>query len=303
MADHDDDDEAQLELEAFVERGGRLQLVSNLRTDRVERVAYKQPGAEDWQELSLEDGPAGHVFRETATNLVTGLITRELPGIEPPTDLDAVLDTVTGIISPRKIAGKLASAAAQALAHHLGLSLIAHAVGEITEQIVTSLPFPENAIDKALNTATISTVAYDLHADQLTATVEDFVVEEIPEIASDPTIPEWIVQKQKPRPALELEPSSELEGLLRLRRAAESPEISRGHPVLEIEEPEIELRANASPPMLRHILARSSRDSGGLPKPGQQLPAHAPRRPEDLPERLHPGAGPRPNRLPRPGDF
>jgi hypothetical protein len=301
MADHDDDDEAQLELEAFVERGGQLQLVCDQHTGKVEGAAYKEPGAQDWQELPLDDGPTGRVFRETATTLVTELITKELPGIEPPTELDAALATVTGVISPRKVAGKLASAAVQALAHHLGLSLIAHAAGEITEQIVTSM-FPENEIDRALNTATIGTVAYDLDAGQLTATVEDFEVEEISEMASDPTVPEWIIRKL--RAAAELEPGgSELEGLPRLRRSAESPEISRSHPEPEIEEPEIELRAKASPPMLRHILARSSRDSGELPKPGQQLPPPARKRPEDIPGRLHPGAGPRPNRLPRPGAF
>src|SRR5262249_3357504 len=94
---------------------------------------------------------------------------QEVPGIEPPTDLDTALAAATELISPKKIAGKLANAVGQVIAHHIGLTLIAQVVGDLTEQVVTSMPFPANPIDKALNTATISTVAYDLHNGELTA--------------------------------------------------------------------------------------------------------------------------------------
>ncbi len=172
------------DLQKFLDHGGEIRLVTELGSGKLAGIAFRRPGAWDWNELKLQ-GPAERLFRETATGLITQQLTQAIPGIAPPSSLDNALDMATAILSPQAIAGKLANAAAQVVAHHLGLGSIAPLAGKVAEQIVASQPVPPTAPDRALNAARVGVITYDLRAGHLTATVAGFIAGKVDDRLND----------------------------------------------------------------------------------------------------------------------
>ena len=168
----------QRDLEIFLDRGGEIRLVNDLGSGRLTGIAFKNPGAWDWQVVRVE-GAEGRLFRETATNLITDQIAQAIPCVNPPSSLDGALSAAQGILSPEIILSKLANAGAQVVAHHLGLGPIAPAIGKVAEQFVRSLPSRDNIATKVLNGARDLDVTYDLKDGHLTATVRDFAADKI----------------------------------------------------------------------------------------------------------------------------
>lgn len=166
------------DLQKFLDLGGEIRLVTELGSGKIAGIAFRRPGAWDWNELRLQ-GPAERLFRETATGLITQQLAQAIPGIAPPSSPDNALDMAMAILSPQAIAGKLANAAAQVVAHHLGLGSIAPVAGKVAEQIVAAQPVPPAAPDRALGTARVGIITYDLRADRLTATVVGFIADKI----------------------------------------------------------------------------------------------------------------------------
>jgi hypothetical protein len=142
------------DLQKFLDRGGEVRLVTKLGSGKLAGIAFRGPGAWDWNELRLE-GPAERLFRETATGLITQQLTQAIPGIVPASSLDDALDKATATLSPQVVAGKLANAAAQVVAHHRGLGPIAPVAGKVAEQTVSSLPVPPAAPGRALDAALV----------------------------------------------------------------------------------------------------------------------------------------------------
>lgn len=168
----------QGDLQKFLDCGGDVRLVTSLASGNLAGIAFRSPGAQDWTEVKLE-GPAQRLFRETATSLIVQQVAQAIPEISRPSGLDEALAAATSILSPQVIVGKLANAAGQVVAHHLGLSSIAPIVGKVTEQTVGSVSIPAGVPGQALSAARIDVVLYDLRTGRLTATVRDFVVDKI----------------------------------------------------------------------------------------------------------------------------
>jgi hypothetical protein len=179
VSNHDD-------LQKFLDRGGEVRLVNELGSGKLVGIAFRRPGAWDWTELRLE-GPAERLFRGTVTSLITQQLAQVVPGIPAPSSLDEALDKATAILSPQAIAGKLANAAAQVVAHHLGLGSIAPVAGKVAEQIVACQPVPPAAPDLALGAARVGVITYDLRAGHLTATVAGFIAGKIDDRINDLT--------------------------------------------------------------------------------------------------------------------
>lgn len=179
MASRDD-------LQRFLDRGGDVRLVHDLGSGELAGIAYRSRGAWDWQEVKLE-GATRRFFDQTAIDLITPQIAQAIPGISPPTRLDDILAVATAALSPQVIVGKLANAAGQVVAHHLGLSPVAPVVGKVAEQIVAAAPFPASAPGRVLGAARVDVVMYDLRAGHLSATVRDFTVDRIDDRINDLT--------------------------------------------------------------------------------------------------------------------
>lgn len=176
----------QHDLERFVSQGGQIRLVSDLGSGKLAGIGFKGPGDWNWDEVRLEE-PAGRLFRETAISLITQQITQVAPGVTLPSGLDDALNGASAVLSPQIVLGKLANAAAQAVACHLGLAHIAPAAGKVAEQVVISLPSPGGMQTKALGLARAGAVAYDLEDGHLTATVRDFIADKLNGRVSDLT--------------------------------------------------------------------------------------------------------------------
>ncbi|HEX6524516.1 MAG TPA: hypothetical protein VF070_31615 [Streptosporangiaceae bacterium] len=177
VSNHDD-------LQKFLDRGGEIRLLTELGSGKLAGLAFRRPGAWDWNELRLQ-GPAEKLFRETATSLITQQLAQAVPGIAAPTSLDNALDMATAVLSPQAIAGKLANAATQVVAHHLGLGSIAPVAGKVAEQIVAARPVPPAAPDWALGAARVGVITYDLSAGHLTPAVAGFIAGKIDDRIND----------------------------------------------------------------------------------------------------------------------
>jgi hypothetical protein len=232
----------QRDLESFLDRGGEIRLVNDLGSGRLTGIAFKNPGAWDWQVVRVE-GAEGRLFRETATNLITDQIAQAIPGVSPPSSLDAALSAAQGILSPEIILSKLANAGAQVVAHHLGLGPIAPAIGKVAEQFVRSLPSRDNIATKVLNGARDLDVTYDLKDGHITAIVRDLAADKIDNIIDEHTgditpgdlrdIQDSLQQKQKENvkpeepkePETDVGPAPRHEGVsVRVAHPATSPE-------------------------------------------------------------------------------
>lgn len=256
------------ELRSFIDRGGQVRLVNDLRTGRLEGLAFRPPGAWGWEEFPLES-PAAGFARTTAVNVARQQLAQALPGIDPATAMDRLAQDA-GRLTPLAVAAKLASIAGQALAHHLGLSPAAPAVGAALESAVRAMPFPASASAKGMDAFTDGVVALDLRDGQLTPTVEGFAVSKaFPEIT---------------------------------RPTASPGDIETVH---EFQRSQREAAASGAPPapgitgqFLPSRMFRREPSRGDLPRPGEPLPS--PRQEPDAP----PGpARRRPPGPPRPDDF
>jgi hypothetical protein len=176
----------QRDLESFLDHGGEIRLVNDLGSGRLTGIAFRNPGAWDWQVVRVE-GAEGRLFRETATHLITEQLAQAVPGVSPPSSLDGALSAAQGKLSPEIILSKLANAGAQVVAHHLGLGPIAPAIGKVAEQFVRSLPSRDNIATKVLNGARDLDVTYDLKDGHITATVRDLAADKIDNIINEHT--------------------------------------------------------------------------------------------------------------------
>lgn len=184
MASSFNPDGSPRDLHQFLDQGGQIWLVQDLGSGKLAGVAYRNPGVWSWTELPLE-GPGAKLFRETGLSLINQAIRQAIPGLTPLSSLDQALNIATSVLSPQAIAGKLANAVGQAVAHHLGLSPIAPAVGKVTEQAVSSLTIPADVPDRALGAARVAVVTYDLHGGELTPAVTDFIMDKFTDKIND----------------------------------------------------------------------------------------------------------------------
>jgi hypothetical protein len=257
------------ELQRFIDRGGQVRLVNNLRTGKLEGVAFRQPGAWGWQELPVR-GPAEGVFRQTAVSLVAQMVKQSLPGIAPPTSMDAALSIASmaaGTISAQAVAGKLANIAGQALAWHVGCGTVAPVVGTLLENAVASMPFPASPLAEAFNAATVGVVAFDVSGGRLTPTVTGFTVDMAVQRIDGPAISPG-----------------------QLRQIAATQQPSRGH----LPQPGEKLPRVPAPTSRQETLA-----PGGLPQPDREE-LKSPPSPAGQPDHYKPPApapSPRPGRL------
>lgn len=104
-----------------------------------------------------------------------------------PTDLDEAVRVAAAVTDPNSIALKLCNAAGQALAHHLGLGLMAPALGSLVEQTLRPKVDPTGGQPGVVQALGVFDVTVDVAIGELTPAVYGFAAAELDSMLQDKT--------------------------------------------------------------------------------------------------------------------
>jgi hypothetical protein len=177
-------DEAE---QRFKETIRGLRIVQDFGTNKVIGVARRQPGSLSWQITRLES-PAENAGRQAAIDLLTDLVVQAADGFAAlPTDLDEAVAATEAVADPSSIALKLCNAAGQALAHHLGLGVIAPALGSFVEQTLKREVDPSSGQPGVVQALGVFGVTVDVATGQLTPAAYEFAAAALNSMLQDKT--------------------------------------------------------------------------------------------------------------------
>jgi hypothetical protein len=180
-------EEAKEVLERFRTHYDGIRLVYDFGTGKITGIATCEPGTREWRITRLET-PAEEQFREAGINLLTDLVAQATsPALDLPSDLDDLVEIAQEAVDPARVTLKLCNAAVQALAHHVGLSPIAPALGKLAEQTLAPLVAPKGGPARAVKDMQVLDVAYDTATGRWTPAVQDFTLAELADVIKDKT--------------------------------------------------------------------------------------------------------------------
>lgn len=155
-----------------------MRLLEDFGTGEVIGVASWPDGAWSWQVTKLET-PADSLLRGIEIDLITDLLMPVTKGLAvPPTGIDDAV-TIATAISPRIVFLEICNVAVQGVACHLGLALIAPALGTLTVQVLNPLIESTGALSEAERCLQVLDVTVDIKDGKLTPNVYDFAAAQL----------------------------------------------------------------------------------------------------------------------------